>query len=382
MMARQRGFTLLLLLLALVLFVTSLYLTAREGTGQRIERAIAGPRAVAAAREALVAYALAGGSNHRPGALPCPDTNGDGSSDGTSCQGGTHYLGRLPHGTLDINPDNTYGSDEIWYVVDHDFADWDPHGTKDVNTGSPANLVVNGTGGFPAALILAGDPVAGQDARSDDPGDHLEDANADGDMSFASCETDTCNDRVVGVTRAELLDLVRTRLLGEIRDALEGFHDARGFYPWAAPLGHPDGDCSTGVERGTLPVAEGDCGADHLDSGEDADELPEWIENNDWHSYVYYAAASPCTSPGTGCDAGAAGLLSLAGDGGQAVVYGTAGEPIVSNAKGALQDRGGSVPHDVIEYLDSVENTDGDEDFDDPPDGAGENDRLRALAAP
>ena len=53
--------------------------------------------------------------------------------------------------------------------------------------------------------------------------------------------------------------------------------------------------------------------------------------------------------------------------------------------KGALQDRSGGTPppaHDVAEYLDSVENTNGDLVHDDPADGPGENDRLRAIAAP
>lgn len=379
---RQRGFTLILGLLLVGLLGAAVFLSARQGAAdQRAERAVSESLALGTVREALVAYALAGGTSDEHGALPCPDTDGDRITDGTSCQGGAQYLGRAPTATLDIEPGNTYGSDEIWYVVDHDFADWDP--PERVNTGSVADLVVDGAGGFAAALILARDPLAGQDTRTNDVDDHLEDENADGDGEFASCDSDTCNDRVVGLTKDEVLDPVRRRVLGAVRDALEGFFADNGYYPWAAPLGEPDGACDDGRQRGSLPVDQGSCVAgEYLDSVSEGGHLPDWIEDNQWHHYVYYAVSDPCSPAGSGCSAGAVSLLSLAGSSGQAVVFATVGEPIVSAAKGAMQDRSGTPPRDVIEYLDSPENTDGDDVFDDPENGTGENDRLRAIAAP
>ena len=373
-MRRQRGFTLLIALLIVLVLGASLFLRAHEGTaGHRAERAAAEARAVGQSRDALIAYALAGGASNHPGALPCPDTDGDGVTDGTSCQGAALYLGRLPHETLDIRPDDRFGANDFWLVVDHDFADWNP---PPVNPDSTADLEVDGVSGFAAALIVAGDPVAGQDASTDMAADHLEDENADGDASFATCDTDTCNDRVVGLKKEELLDPVRRRLLGLVHAELVAFRDAKGYLPYAAALGDPDGECSAGTTRGGLPVDDAGCA-----SG-DALSLEAWVTANLWHRWVYYAVADACRPGGAGCTAGASSLLSLAGTADRAVVFASVGEPIVSTAKGSMQDRTGVIPHDVEEYLDSPENVDLDETFDDPDNASGENDRLRAVAAP
>ena len=72
-------------------------------------------RALATAAAALIGYAAA--DDNRPGSLPCPDTDNNGSSQlyaGSFCPS---EIGRLPWRTLGL-PDLRDGSGErLWYAV-------------------------------------------------------------------------------------------------------------------------------------------------------------------------------------------------------------------------------------------------------------------------
>ena len=100
----------------------------------QIERDKKTAEALAQAKEALIGYAINvqfPNSNScyntfthinncpRPGELPCPDTNNDGSAD--SCSNQSDRLGRLPWKTLGL-PDLRDGSGErLWYAVSNNF---------------------------------------------------------------------------------------------------------------------------------------------------------------------------------------------------------------------------------------------------------------------
>ena len=392
-MRRQRGFVLLLGLLLVMVLATAVFLSARRDAALReAERAVTAQRAADTAREVLVAYALALGTNNHPGALPCPDMDGDGALNNTDCQGGDVYLGRVPFATIGVDVGSLHGVEEIWYAVDDSFVDFNPPGGT-VNTGTTPSLEIgNRAKRYAGVVIIAGDPVAsqrGQRAGSNDPADFLEGANTDGDLlQFAGCDSATCNDRVVGITRRDLLDPVRKRVLGEVRDALDTFFADHGHYPWPAALGDETGACDTGTgggpppASGTLPVAAGDCGADYLQDS-DFDAGADWVADNDWPQYVYYAVGDDCDPDGGGCTAGGSGLLSVDGvPDPAAAVIATVGPAISTPGKGGPQVRGGTLPHDVEDYLDSIENTNGDAAFDDPVNGEDENDHLRAVAVP
>ncbi len=385
---RQRGQALVLGLLLVLVVAAALVLTAQQqavvSQAQQAERE---QKALAAAREFLVAYALAFGANNHPGALPCPDVDGDGASNNTDCQGEDVYLGRVPVATVDADRSSLAGADAIWYAVGDAFVDFNPPGGS-VNTGTPATLAIGGGADrYAAVLIAADDPVPGQEGArpdSDDPTDYLEGANVnDPPLQFASCDRSDCNDQVVGITKRDLLAPVRRRLRGELAATLEAFAQDDDTLPFAAPLGDADGDCDPGRARGTLAVEPGACGADaHLEQVDDGGTLPDWIEDNDWHRYVYYAAAAPCLPDAGGCTAGDSGLLQLADTAARASVFATVGQPIVSAAKASLQQRSGAPPRGVIGYLDSAENVNEDTIFDDPPNGDGENDGFGAIPAP
>jgi len=383
---RQDGVVLVLALLMVVVLATGAVLTAQQRAAiAAAERSAREQQALAVARQSLVAYGLAFGANNHPGALPCPDMDGDAASNNTDCQGDDVYLGRLPAATLDADRTSLADAGTIWYAVAEPFVDFNPPGGR-VNTASPATLSVGVRDQrYAAVLIAPGDPVAGQShARPGRvaPGDYLEGANVDGRaLHFAGCDRADCNDRVVGVTKAQLLEPVRRRLRGELADALMALARAKGSYPYAAPLGERTGACDPGRARGTLAVDPGGCASGaYLEQARDGGRLPDWIEDNGWHRYVYYAAAAPCLPGAVGCSAGAPNLLQLARAGERAAVVAMVGPPIVSAAKAGPQDRSAPPPRAVIEYLDSPENVDDDARFNDPPNGPGENDGIVGVA--
>ncbi|HET7159234.1 MAG TPA: hypothetical protein VFI62_09570, partial [Burkholderiales bacterium] len=73
------------------------------------------------ARQALIGRAIA--DANRPGSLPCPDTNGDGSADlfaGAACPS---YIGRLPWRTLGIGDLRDEHGERLWYVLSPNYRD-------------------------------------------------------------------------------------------------------------------------------------------------------------------------------------------------------------------------------------------------------------------
>lgn len=376
MKEQQRGFALLVVLLAATIGTAALFVSAgKPGARERAERGVQASAALARASEALRAYAFADGyrdpgnppapTNVRPGSLPCPDADDppDYAADLFSGNDCPEYVGRLPHRTLDIPLIRGSEKEPLWYALDPAFRDHDD--AEPINPGTPGTLTIDGSGAYVAVILAPGAGAA------------LEASNTDGDGDFTDCRDDpTCNDRARGITVEQLLALVPQRVLAEVKTALEEFHDDEGHYPWAALLGDPDGECDSVTERGTLPISDGNCGS-YTFRKSSGGPMPDWIIDNGWYRYVYYAVAQSCVVGGCGT-----GLLTLDGTSGRAVVIATTGVPIVSAAKGSMQNRTGAVPQDVIEHLDSPENTDEDDVFDDPDNGDGENDRLRALAPP
>jgi len=122
--SRQRGTLLIvaaLLLAALVAGVFALQLAAAAGSTQR-DRVT--ERALADAREALIAYAVDRPINALvgPGYLPCPDLDDDGWAESTcgsmnGDSGQAQRLGRLPWKTLGIADLRDGYGERLWYAV-------------------------------------------------------------------------------------------------------------------------------------------------------------------------------------------------------------------------------------------------------------------------
>ncbi len=122
--ASQRGFAALLAALIVVGAAGTLVLARLSIAGSLAERFRASDRALAQAREALVAYAAERPIDARvgPGYLPCPDLDDDGwaepicgSLDGAT--GAAQRLGRLPWKTLGLADLRDGFGERLWYAV-------------------------------------------------------------------------------------------------------------------------------------------------------------------------------------------------------------------------------------------------------------------------
>lgn len=378
---RQRGFGLLVTLLVLVLGAATFFVSARgparDGDSPDTDASLS----LAAARDAVLAYAQYGGSNNKPGALPCPDTSdpadtANSGRAGSHCQGSPDpvYIGRLPWRTIDFAQAAGSADALAWYAIDGDYQD-DPDDPLELNAETPAELEVLAADGGPpgvprvAVLVLPGDPLEGQTGRpGTDVSDYLEGENADGDTVFRDCAgLDDCNDRVIGIPRDRLFAGVQRRVLARVAERLVDFHDDQGHLPYAAAF-TGGASCDDGVKLGRLALDEGDCGTGESLLPSDFSGDDEWIVDNAWDELTVYHVADACTEAVSDCPAGD---LVLDDDAGLGVVLAGAG------SAHAGQDRPGDAAGD---YLDSAENRDGDATYVDGPLTASDNDVLRGAA--
>src|SRR5262249_17835018 len=120
--SRQRGFALILVFLVLGVAFSSLLFSYITPFGPTINNDKVTSAALVQARAALTG--VAAGVNltgaQRPGDLPCPDLNNDGTAE-ASCSTLVSRIGRLPWKTLGL-PDLRDGAGErLWYAVSTNF---------------------------------------------------------------------------------------------------------------------------------------------------------------------------------------------------------------------------------------------------------------------
>lgn len=245
MKRRQQGSALLIavgLLGLLAMATLARTLSAPPGA----EAALATERALARAREALVAYGAlgnaAGSHDNSPGALPCPDLDNDGVSD-LNC--GAH-IGRLPWRTLGLGPLLDGAGECLWYARSPGYSNniqTSQRGTSSdrpaLNPATPGEIVeVNAegaTGRRLAAVIFApGLPLPSQQrgavsglsgCRSGDLTQFLEDVEVGGTAyphsSGLNAVTlpagESFNDSVLGMDTPRLFATAGARVLGDIQ---------------------------------------------------------------------------------------------------------------------------------------------------------------------
>jgi hypothetical protein len=172
----QHGFGLALFLVILVLGTVAVLLSSPNTAALRVARDKVSDQALAQAKIALIGRAAR--DDNRPGSLPCPDTDGDGSAEtfaGNDCPA---YIGLLPWRTLGL-PDLRDGSGErLWYALSPNFRD---HPTAEpinsdlagnIETRSPAGTVV--AGDVVARVIAPGRAIGAQARPSADPAQYVE----------------------------------------------------------------------------------------------------------------------------------------------------------------------------------------------------------------
>lgn len=265
-------------------------------------------------RDALVSRAAA--DLNRPGSLPCPDYDGDGIADGSTCT--FPYIGWLPWRTLDLPDLRDASGNRFWYALSQEYRDWAPLGP--LNSETNGSLTVTGTQpatGVVAIVFAPGPPLASQDrdplstdAMAQRP-QYLEGENNDGDTLYVTgVPTGTFNDELLLITRDMLWPTVELRVARQARRCLENFAlSSGGFYPWAAPLTDlVNFDDVPGNYSGRIPKLIGDTNGalgtagwpndDPQDPGTAGTEVcfqsTFW---NSWKELLFYRVA-PAYAPG------------------------------------------------------------------------------------
>ena len=351
---------LLVLLLGVTAAAAAAAQLAQLASGARREAAT--ERALARAREALLAYASGRPIDAvvGPGYLPCPDIDGDGwaepicgSLDGD--RGGAERLGLLPWKSLGLDELHDGHGAPLWYAVATRYKgllncaasaaciDMSPGSLRGTITVRDPDGAVTHDGtladpsrpGAAAVVIAPGPPMArgldgdhrqrrGRCAGRCDPRDYLEAAPGGEDNADFSDRLDGgraanangfirgpvrdaagtlhVNDRVLALGEAELRRRLMRRVALEAAHCLR-LHAARpengGRYPWPAPA------CGTDPTPAAGRVPEALFAATLLASGCAAAPAPSWWQS--WKPYVFYAPAAAfapggppphCAAPG------------------------------------------------------------------------------------
>ena len=266
---RERGGA-LWLVLALVALTGSftLYRTAHSHFQRQSQEAKL-TAVLARAKEALIARAAT--DDNRPGSLPCPDliTNnaglnnvpGDGKADMFTLTQCPSYVGWLPWVTLDLPELTDPSGSRLWYVLAPALRDDDS--ASPINSDTSPGLSVDGnTHQDIAALIIApGAPLAGQERPSLNPAAYLDGENGNGDSIYVTAPgSDRFNDRVLLITRQELMAAVEKRVANEVRSCLEQHATAPSNLdhrtPWPAPLSAVSAQGQTNSLFGRIPSTQ------------------------------------------------------------------------------------------------------------------------------
>lgn len=176
------------------------------------------------------------------------------------------------------------------------------------------------------------------------------------------------NDKVIYVTIDELMVAMERRAMREAKAKLLDFHSTKHYFPYAANFGNLTGDCVANNQRGLLPRAVGTC-----DAGDFLSTLPTWFTGANWHHFIYYS--STCTKSVPGICVGA--ITAGAQQNIKTLIIGT-GRPIAPvtraaqipamttppYAASAARVQTGFAGTSALDYLDSLENSNGDHVYD------------------
>lgn len=264
--------------------------------------------ALAQAKQALIGRAAS--DANRPGSLPCPDTDDDGSAEifvGPGLDACPSYIGRLPWRTLGLPDLRDSDGERLWYALSSNFRDH-PN-AEPINSDKKGLFTITGTS--PATEIIAlvfapGRTVGAQErstANQNMVAHYLEGGNETGigTATFVTgTTTDTFNDRLLALTGADVMTPVEQRVAREMLALLNLYRNAGAntcaCYTWGDNDFNNEGD--NDVFRGWLPLGEGDPHNWLPDLGI---TVPAWLIQNEWWKVVYYAVAPDATqNPGAG----------------------------------------------------------------------------------
>jgi hypothetical protein len=272
-------------------------------------------RVLAEAKVTLIARAEL--DDNRPGSLPCPDTNGDGSAElfvGNECPS---YIGRLPWRTLNSNDLRDSAGETLWYGLSRNFRD--DNSAQPINSDTAGTLTLDGGPTQMVAVLiapgpsLANPPVINQVRPTNNVVDYLEAGNVDGDNDFVSRAAGQFNDQIIVISRAELMSGVEKRVLGEAQAELRQFAIANGYFPFvsqAGPSYFPQvSNCGDGAGgNDLLPLTDapsGELAVQNIPVG-------DWYRTNGWADRVqYHVGRASSRYPATPCAGSPAGETTV-----------------------------------------------------------------------
>ena len=295
---------------------------------QRQERTT---NALAQAKQAMIGRATS--DDNRPGSLPCPDTDDDGSAELFSGNDCPSYIGRLPWKSLGLPDLRDSDGERLWYALSNNYRD---HGTAEpINSDTKGNRTVHSentavtlTTEAVAVIFAPGAPLGTQDrhpsttalcpttgttiARQRCAANYLDTTGGANNATTAGAyvsgqHSNSFNDRLLLITTAELMPVVEQRVAREMLKVLQSYKANSGCncYPW------PDlstGFSDFGLNRGRIPgydlagttVPPYALPVDWGVSG--APTLPQWFIDNGWRRIIYYAVGRNfLESSGAGC---------------------------------------------------------------------------------
>ena len=337
----QRGAALMLILVMVSLLVAmfaGIFVNDLVRQNQRQERTT---NALAQAKQAMIGRAAS--DDNRPGSLPCPDTDDDGSAELFSGNDCPSYIGRLPWKSLGLPDLRDSDGERLWYALSNNYRD---HGTAEpINSDTKGNRTVHSentavtlTTEAVAVIFAPGAPLGTQDrhpsttalcpttgttiARQRCAANYLDTTgganNATTAGAYVSAQhSNSFNDRLLLITTAELMPVVEQRVAREMLKVLQSYKANSGCncYPW------PDlstGFSDFGLNRGRIPgydlagttVPPYALPVDWGVSG--APTLPQWFIDNGWRRIIYYAVGRNfLESSGAGCTSCESGETTL-----------------------------------------------------------------------
>ncbi|WP_027389726.1 hypothetical protein [Chrysiogenes arsenatis] len=221
----QKGAVLLIVLLLIVVGGAAIAVRGYGGSEQGQQRRDAYTRyALLQAKEALIARAVA--DANRPGSLPCPDLDNDGSAEmfvGNHC---TFYLGRFPGKTMRL-PNYRDGSGEtIWYAFDPQFRDHPS--AMPLTSALSGSLTITGDTPYEQviAVVIAPNFAFADQPRSAATSEHVSlylegENNSDDHTRFRAAPlSEQTNDRVLAITHGELMGAVTARVAADVAAVL------------------------------------------------------------------------------------------------------------------------------------------------------------------
>jgi hypothetical protein len=338
----QKGMALLMLLIIVTMLSSLSILRSLDSAAMRNMRAKKTQEALAEAKQALLAYAGSvnltpggcGTNCPRPGDLPCPDTNNDGNAE-TTCgnaagtTGQALRLGRLPWRTLGLTDLRDGNGERLWYAVSSRykrntrFRPLNSDTTATITLRDTAgNIVNNGTAttGLAALIIAPGasfvrtDGVAQTrsnanqnlavhylDVAFGEDNQNFVDSNVNGFISGPirdAAGNVLVNDQVLGISRADMIEVMEKRVLAEVRNALT-------IVPYPAPASFNNATClgnaqinspncaeNLALTRGRIPATTSlGWSATSILRGQLNNN---WFQQNAWREQIYYAVSSAC----------------------------------------------------------------------------------------